>query len=122
MTISRVNVKVKYLPNTKKKKKKNEREGKREALINLETIKITSNFSLNKLIQTISCCEIIIGNESGPVCIGAALNKKVLSIYNDKTSKPESKIISKKIKYFNTSKLNTTKIINAINKYIIKNS
>jgi ADP-heptose:LPS heptosyltransferase len=89
---------------------------------NKKNIKITSNFSLNKLIQTISCCEIIIGNESGPVCIGAALNKKVLSIYNDKTSKPESKIISKKIKYFNTSKLNTTKIINAINKYIIKNS
>ena len=43
-------------------------------------------------------CDVIIGNESGPICIGAALNKKVYSLYSKKFSRPESKPISKKIK------------------------
>jgi ADP-heptose:LPS heptosyltransferase len=82
---------------------------------------ITSKFSITKLIKIISSCKIIIGNESGPICIGASLNKKVISIYTKKTTKPESKIISKKIKYFNATKLNENKIVNNIYKIILKN-
>jgi len=89
--------------------------------LNKSNIIITSKFSIIKLIKTISNCEIIIGNESGPICIGAALNKKVISIYSDKTSKPESGVISKNIKYFNTSKLNKIIIIQKIYKNIKKN-
>ena len=81
----------------------------------------TSKFSIKKLIKIISSCKIIIGNESGPVCIGAALNKKVISIYTKKHTKPESKSISKNIKYFNASKLSEKVIINKINKIIQKN-
>jgi ADP-heptose:LPS heptosyltransferase len=82
---------------------------------------ITSKFSITKLIQIISSCKVIIGNESGPICIGASLNKKVISIYTEKTTKPESKIISKKIKYFNATKLNENTIVNNIYKSILKN-
>lgn len=89
--------------------------------INKKNIIITSKFSIIKLIKLISYCKIIIGNESGPICIGAALNKKVISIYTDKTTKPESKIISKNTKYFNTSKFNENKIINNIYKNILWN-
>jgi len=82
---------------------------------------ITSKFSISKLIKILSNCKIIIGNESGPICIGASLNKKVISIYTGKTTKPESKIISKNIKYFNTTKLNENTIVNKIYKNILKN-
>jgi ADP-heptose:LPS heptosyltransferase len=82
---------------------------------------ITSKFSISKLIKILSNCKIIIGNESGPICIGASLNKKVISIYSEKTTKPESKIISKNIKYFNTTKLNENTIVNKIYKNILKN-
>jgi ADP-heptose:LPS heptosyltransferase len=82
---------------------------------------ITSKFSITKLIKIISNCKIIIGNESGPICIGASLNKKVISIYTEKTTKPESQIISKKIKYFNATKLNENTIVNNVYKSILKN-
>jgi len=82
---------------------------------------ITSKFSIRKLIKIISKCKIVIGNESGPVCVGAALNKKVISIYTEKHTKPESKIISKNTKYFNATKLSEKAIINSITKIILKN-
>jgi ADP-heptose:LPS heptosyltransferase len=82
---------------------------------------ITSKFSIIKLIKILSNCKLIVGNESGPICIGASLNKKVISIYSEKTTKPESKIISRNIKYFNTTKLNENTIVNNIYKNINKN-
>jgi ADP-heptose:LPS heptosyltransferase len=82
---------------------------------------ITSKFSISKLIKILSNCKMIIGNESGPICIGASLNKKVISIYTEKTTKPESKIISKNIKYYNATKLNENTIVNNIYKNILKN-
>jgi len=84
-------------------------------------IVITSKFSIIKLIKILSNCKLIIGNESGPVCIGASLNKKVISIYSEKTTNPESKIISRNIKYFNTTKSNENTIVNKIYKNINKN-
>lgn len=86
-----------------------------------KNIIFTSKFSIRKLIKIISSCRIIIGNESGPICIGAALNKKVISIYSEKHTRPESKLISKKIKYFNSTKLSEKVIINNINKIVRKN-
>ena len=89
--------------------------------VDKNNIIFTSKFSVTKLIKILSNCKIIIGNESGPICIGAALNKKVISIYTDKTTKPESKIISNNIKYFNSAKLNENTIINNIYRNISQN-
>jgi ADP-heptose:LPS heptosyltransferase len=88
---------------------------------NNKNIIVTSSFDITKLIRIISKCKIIIGNESGPICLGAALGKKVFSMYSEKHTKPESYVISNKIKYFNTDKLRSNAIINSIHKYIIKN-
>ena len=89
--------------------------------VNKSNIIFTSKFSITKLIKILSNCKIIIGNESGPICIGAALNKKVISIYTEKTTKPDSKIISTNIKYFNSTKLNENIIINNIYRNILRN-
>lgn len=72
-----------------------------------KSIKIifTHNYNFNKIIDIINNCKFIIGNESGPNCIGAALNKKVLSLYNPlHTPYVSSKIINNKNIYFNTEK------------------
>ena len=62
-------------------------------------------------------CKFIIGNESGPICIGAALNKNILSIYYPNTPQ-SSKTINKKVKYFNTDLISPNKIISKIVKII----
>ena len=78
----------------------------------------TYNKRFNKIIDTISNCSIIIGNESGPACLGASFGKKVFSIYNPKhTPNLSSKIINKKIVYLNSKKFQPEAII----KKIIKN-
>ena len=53
-------------------------------------------------------------NESGPVCLGAALKKEVHSIYIPIHTAPESKIISNKIHYYNADEENDETIINKI--------
>ena len=88
--------------------------------VDKNNIIFTSKFSVTKLIKILSNCKIIIGNESGPICIGAALNKKVISIYTEKTTKPDSKIISTNIKYFNSTKLNENIIVNSIYRNILQ--
>ena len=88
--------------------------------VDKSNIIFTSKFSVTKLIKILSNCKIIIGNESGPICIGAALNKKVISIYTEKTTKPEGKIISTNIKYFNSTKLNENIIVNSIYRNILQ--
>lgn len=71
----------------------------------------THNYHFNKIIDAINNCKFIIGNESGPNCIGAALGKKVLSLYNPiHTPYISSKIINNKNVYFNTEK-NSYKLI-----------
>lgn len=89
-------------------------------LKNKKNIIITSKFSIGKLISVISKCKIVIGNESGPICIAGSLNKKVFSIHNQNTTKPESGVISKKIQHFDTQKYENIEIINIINKNINK--
>jgi ADP-heptose:LPS heptosyltransferase len=105
-----------------------------------KNIKMKSNFSSNvknnknvfftykekisKIIKLISKCDVIIGNESGPICIGASLNKNVYSLYSKKFSRPESIVISKKIKYyvFNDKNSNVIlkKLVTNIKKFLIK--
>lgn len=105
-----------------------------------KNIKMKSNFSsniknnrnifftykekVNKIIKLINECDVIIGNESGPICIGASLDKKVYSLYSKKFSRPESMPISKKIKYYvfnnKNSKIILKKIITNIKRYLIK--
>ena len=56
----------------------------------------------------------MIGNESGPICLGASLKKEVHSIYLPKHTRPESQIINKEINYYNTDLLTDEKITNEI--------
>jgi len=86
-------------------------------IINNKKIIFTYNEKINKIIKLINECDAIIGNESGPICIGASLNKKVYSLYSKKFSRPESKPISKKIKYYVFNNINSK----IISKNIIRN-
>ena len=83
-------------------------------------IKFTHKDSISKIISIIDQCTHVIGNESGPVCIGASLKKKVHSIYLPIYTNPESNIISKKIAYYNANlmpnKIIIKNIINSIKK------
>ena len=69
--------------------------------------------------QVINSCDYIIGNESGPVCLGASLKKEVHSIYIPIHTPPESKIINSKTYYYNTEKENDETIINKIISQVI---
>lgn len=83
---------------------------------NYKKIVFTHSVNFGKLINLINSCEYIIGNESGPICIGASLNKKVFSIYYPKHTHKSSKTINKNVKFFNSDIVKTDKIIS----YIIK--
>jgi len=74
--------------------------------------------NFNKVLQIIQECNYIIGNESGPICIGAALRKKILSIYNPLTTHKSSKIIYKKIKYINSRNVSSKSIQKKILKFL----
>ena len=62
---------------------------------------------------------MIVGNESGPVCLGASLKKEVHSIYIPVHTRPESQVISKNINYYNTNLISQKEIINKILNSII---
>ena len=78
---------------------------------NKKNILFTHSTEFNKLILIMNNCSFIIGNESGPICIGAALKKDVLSIYYPKHTNKSSKTIYNKVKFFNTDVLSSRKII-----------
>ena len=80
-----------------------------------KNIIFTHSVTFKKLISIINNCNYVISNESGPVCIGASLEKKVYSIYNPlHTPHLSSKIINKSICYFNSNKKNPSHIIKKI--------
>ncbi len=83
-------------------------------IINNRNIIFTHKEKINKIIKFINNSDAVIGNESGPICIGASLNKQVYSLYSKKFSRPESKAISKKIKYFLFNDVNSKIISNKI--------
>ena len=59
-------------------------------------------------------CQIVVGNESGLICLGLSYGKKVISIYNEQHTQPESSIINGNIKYFNSTKNADEDIIKGI--------
>jgi ADP-heptose:LPS heptosyltransferase len=86
-----------------------------------QLIKYTYKKSISEIISIIQKSTHVIGNESGPVCIGASLKKKVHSIYLPIYTKPESKIISNKIFYYNSNLICKEIIIKKILDSIKKN-
>ena len=82
--------------------------------IDSKNIIFTYDKKISKIIEIIKDCRVIIGNESGPVCLGSSLKKSVHAIYMPIHTKPESKIIYKKNKYYNTSKLKDSEIVKKI--------
>ncbi len=87
-------------------------------LIHSKKITFTYKKKISEIIKIISQSDVIIGNESGPVCLGSSLKKKVHAIYLPIHTKPESKIIYKKNNYYNAKKLSPKMIINKIFKSI----
>ena len=87
-------------------------------LIHSKKVIFTYKKKISEIIKIISQSDVIIGNESGPVCLGSSLKKKVHAIYLPIYTKPESKIIYKKNNYYNTKKLSSKLIINKILKSI----
>ena len=85
---------------------------------NEKKIFFTHQSNFNELITIMNNCSLIIGNESGPICIGAALKKKVFSIYYPKHTNKSSKTIYNKVKFFNSDKISSQKIISNILKNI----
>ncbi len=78
----------------------------------------TYTASFDELIKIMNDCLYVVGNESGPICIGAALKKNVLSIYYPKHTNKSSKTINKKVKFFNTDIIASNKIISKILKIL----
>tara|TARA_B100001121_G_scaffold302437_1_gene315050 strand:- start:228 stop:1115 length:888 start_codon:yes stop_codon:yes gene_type:complete len=79
-----------------------------------KTIIFIYKYKFKKLIQTMNSSLFVIGNESGPICIGAALRKKVISIYYPKHTNRSSKTIYNKVKFFNSDIISSKKIISNI--------
>ena len=106
---------INFSPNKIKKFNNIYKKFKRE-----KKIIFTYNKKFKDIIEIIKNCSIIIGNESGPACLGASFGKNVLSIYNPKhTPNLSSKTINKKIKYFNSKKIKPEIITKKITKKII---
>ena len=79
-----------------------------------KNIIFTYDKKISKVIEIIKTCNFVIGNESGPVCLGASFKKNVHAIYLPRYTKPESKIIYKKNKYYNAAKIKDSQIIKKI--------
>ena len=73
-------------------------------IINSNKIKFTHNENILEIMNIINSCAFVIGNETGPICLGASLKKEVHSIYLPIHTKPESQIISDKTIYYNAEK------------------
>jgi len=89
-------------------------------IINNKNIIFTYKEKINNIIKFIHNSDAVIGNESGPICIGASLKKQVYSLYSKKHSRPESKAISKKTKYFVFNDFNSKIISKKILASIVK--
>ena len=83
-----------------------------------ETPKRRIKGKFDELIKIMNDCLYVVGNESGPICIGAALKKNVLSIYYPKHTNKSSKTINKKVKFFNTDIIASNNIISKILKIL----
>jgi len=83
-------------------------------ILNHKNVFFTYQKKISDIIKIINNCKYVIGNESGPICLGSSLKKQVHAIYMPIHTRPESKIIYKKNKYYNTEKLFSQTIIKKI--------
>ena len=90
-----------------------------EELLTLEKVSFTYQKKISEIIEIINSCNYVIGNESGPVCLAASLDKEVHSVYIPVHTQPESKIINDKTIYYNTEKENAETIIKKITNSIL---
>ena len=81
-------------------------------------INFTYSVDFNEILKIMNSCKYIIGNESGPICIGASMKKNVFSIYYPKHTFKSSKTIYEKVKFFNTDVENSNYIISKIIKFL----
>jgi len=88
-------------------------------ILNSKNISFTYKKNISEIIEIINSCKIIIGNESGPICLGASLKKEVHSVYLPIHTKPESQIINDKTFYYNADQENNENIINKILEKVI---
>jgi len=79
-----------------------------------KNVEFTYNRKILDIIKIINSSDVVIGNESGPVCLGSSLKKKIHAIYEPIHTQPESRIINKMNKYYNTKNLSSKKIIHKI--------
>ncbi len=89
-------------------------------ITNSKNIFFTNKNTIYEILQIINSCNYIVGNESGPVCLGASLKKEVHSVYIPIHTPPESKIINSNTYYYNTKKENDETIINKILGRVLK--
>ena len=89
-------------------------------IINSNKIKFTHNKNILEIMNIINSCAFVIGNETGPICLGASLKKEVHSIYLPIHTKPESQIIKGKVFYYNVNEENDETIINKIMSSVLK--
>ena len=83
-------------------------------LLNSKNIHFTYRNTISEIIEIIQSCDVIIGNETGPICLASSLKKKVHSIYLPIHTKPESQIINKNNTYYNTNEISDDEIIKRI--------
>ena len=80
----------------------------------------THNKSILEIMKIINSCKFVVGNETGPICLGASLKKEVHSIYLPVHTRPESQIINNNNFYYNTDKEENESIIEKITTRILK--
>lgn len=86
---------------------------------NYKNIHFTYKKKFDDLINIINSCKFIIGNESGPICLGASLGKKVISLFSpNHTPHKSSGVISSKVIYFDTTKNKKNEIIRSVKNFI----
>ncbi len=79
-----------------------------------KNISFTHKNTISEVIQIIQSCDVVIGNETGPICLASSLRKKVHSIYLPFHTKPESQIINKEINHYNASEISDENLIKKI--------
>lgn len=107
-------IKKKYYIYVNYKQKNNLIKKIPKTILKSRNIKLTHKKNISQLIKIINECKYIVGNESGPICLGSSFKKNVHAIYIPIHTEPESKLINSKNKYYNTDKISEKIIINKI--------
>jgi len=91
-----------------------------EEISDSSKVLFTHNKSILEIMKIINSCKFVVGNETGPICLGASLKKEVHSIYLPVHTRPESQIINNNNFYYNTDKEENESIIEKITTRILK--